>query len=249
MIFVLLLLFHVIGDFYILPKRMSENKSKNVWCLVSHALIIGLTYMVLSLVFIGDYEFSISFYLIVSHFFIDFITSGFFFKLMKKENLVKYTKSIWVFIIDQLCHIAILVLISLSVMGKYDLSNKVISLIGVDIEINGMILLLLFAILIYKPTKVYVEKVLMFAGVEEKMATDKQSTIIGYAERTIFFVSILANVPIVISFVIGMKTWAQSEKLKSKDNPFVGTFLIGSLTSLAVTIVLGYFYLYLYSVL
>ena len=243
MMFILLLLIHVIGDFYLQPKKMSNNKSKNFWCLVSHALIIGLTYMILSSVIIGDYIISVSLILIGSHFAIDFFTSGFFFRLIKKEHLIKYVKSIWSYCIDQLLHIVVLIFISLNLIGKYDLSNLVIAIAGIGFEVNWLILLVLFALLIYKPTNYFIEKVLIYSGVGEIAASDQKSIIIGYAERTIYFVAIVANAPLIISFVIGMKTWAQTEKLRDKGKPFVSTFLIGSLTSLAVTMILGYVFI------
>lgn len=244
---IILLLSEIIGDFYLQSKTLATSKKKSLWCLFVHALIVGATVFIFSLIFFQDIVWIPAVVIFITHFIIDLPTSGLLKSKITNKKYLKFVDSPLSFFVDQTLHMTIIVVVYFILKDEIVLSSQWYYIVGLgkymtNLAIYMWALLVIFVLLL--PSKFIVEKALIFSGVDEKKASDKKSSMIGYIERIIYFVSIISGYPVIISFVLGVKTWSQSEKLKDDDS-FVSTYLIGSLLSLAIALALSYLFVFM----
>jgi len=253
MIFIkLLLIFHVIGDFYSQTRWMNEHKKSSFWCLLLHVAIyltpfisiiwlsnnLSLTLLMLAIIF-------------VTHIGIDFLK-------VKFDN--KSTKKSTIFLIDQAMHVIVVIIVSLIMKATIvDFSNANVFLRSIEIQVdfNKIIGAVLIFLLIIKPTSIFIEMMLPINSTsknhensktsdksdEEKDDTSTETindgvnygAFIGILERIVIVLLAILNLWPSIALVITAKSIARFKQLENKG--FAQKYLIGTLLSLSATLV------------
>ena len=106
-IFFLLLFVHILGDFYFQSQTTARKKVKKLKWVSYHCIIYGVISFVLVKLLVPNFSYSLLWLFIIGHAVID-ITKYYIVKKYLKNNF--YDK--YVFIIDQIIHLLILVFIS-----------------------------------------------------------------------------------------------------------------------------------------
>lgn len=154
-----LITFHFIGDFLLQNSRIAKKNSKLKY-LILHCAIYGLI-LAIPIFLLFDYIWGILVLLIiaVSHYGIDILRI----KLDKKYDSVKF--SYYSFIVDQLTHIALLILIAVFA-NNYDITSKAINdfLLHLDISTNfeQLIKILFSMIFVISPSSFFIKHTLNY---------------------------------------------------------------------------------------
>lgn len=217
-LFVLLLLAHVIGDFYLQTKKMCEGKNADqvfsIWMYI-HAMIIT----VLSWLVIFDFGFRhCAGILLISHFVLDSIKS------YSKDTIVA-------FIVDQIAHVVILVLIACLWHGKD--TWTVPSFMYVNRAFWPEYILAI-AILV-KPSNILIKKILKVYHLSEEESNNIGS-LIGSLERLITFVLIVAGQFSAVGFLVAAKSILRFKDTQTEKTEYV---LAGTLLSFGIAIAVG----------
>lgn len=269
------ILMHLIGDFYLQTAVNSKCKNSKfneedgkcqkckkcinnkLWFLVELAKHVGF-YLIpfIFCVFFIKIQFAILFIFIVgiTHYIIDLFSI-----ILKK----KFSHNTIFFIIDQMIHILVFVLLNYFYICKAKYLNDVPILQCIESIINLKIdelfiqRLVLFTLLL-KPAGVFIDIVFSDINFEKKDDGDKQKCnthneksdkssiskkykvgyIIGILERIIVCIFVVFSEYTVIGFIITIKTWARSRELKDKSE-FREKYLTGTLLSILIAIIVG----------
>ncbi len=225
-IFVKLLLAHLIGDFILQPNSWVSDKEHRVYrspYLYLHTLLHG----VLAFVIIGKTDFfGYAFALALSHGFIDFLKL----KFQKKK-----TKRNW-FIVDQLLHLVVLVVISLLYNGQ---------IIDFSFMDNQFWIMLTALVLLTKPTSIIIKNIISIWTPESKNDKSDDSlqnagNYIGILERLFVFYFVITGHYEAIGFLLAAKSIFRFGDLKeAKDRKLTEYVLIGTLLSFGTAFLVG----------
>lgn len=226
-LFLSLVLAHIVGDFYLQTDKCCKQKqTKKIksWFLYVHAIIIGL----LSWIIVPFCGFGLWALLIaVSHFTIDAIK-------------IHSPKGLGSFVIDQLAHLGILIIIS----NSYELAKE-LPLQLIDCSALFSIPLLILAILLcMKPANIFIKLVLEKYQVGESESCNNiknAGALIGNLERILTIIFVLLGQFEAIGFVVAAKSILRFKDTDTAKTEYVlaGTFLsfgIAILCGLMVTI-------------
>lgn len=223
----LLLIFHLIGDFYFQTNKVNKNKTDNVRSLLFHVLIYTVTFV--PIIFISTNILTVIIMLCViftTHLLIDY-------SAIKITNQNKTTKA---FLIDQLSHVIVLIIIWFflkeTIIQTTNINNFLIRL-GLTVSIEKVISVLLLILLIGKPTSILIEKVLN-KGEDVEHENTNQGVLIGMLERFIIVLLGVMNLWSSIALVFTAKSIARFQQLEDKE--FAQKYLIGTLLSLCITL-------------
>lgn len=238
----IMLLLHVVGDFYTQSNRMNMHKKKNNRHLILHVLIYTVPYVIL-------FFFLEKWYLIVlllvalfaSHYLIDFLK-------IKHEKKCKSTYK--AFLVDQLLHIIVLYISWVFLRKYFNGTDQIVALLqnlGVFTDFDRLINTIIVFTIIFRPTSYFVEMVLPIknSDVKEETRTNKDvnyGSYIGNLERVAIVLLGLLNLWSSIALVITAKSIARFKQLEDKD--FAQKYLIGTLLSLTITLGLLYIFIY-----
>ncbi|MBF0693530.1 MAG: DUF3307 domain-containing protein [Flavobacterium sp.] len=223
-IFIKLLLAHLLGDFIMQPNSWIADKERKKHLslyLYRHSLIHGaLAYLLIS-----DYNFwPYALLLVLIHFAID---------LTKLHFQTPLTKRRW-FIVDQLLHLASLILIAI-MWHKVDLSHYVID----DrfwIVVTGIIFLTI-------PTSIIVKTIIsIWTPSDDSADSDLQHAgkYIGILERLFVFCFIVTGHFEAIGFLLAAKSiFRFGDLTQARDRKLTEYVLIGTLISFAFAVFLG----------
>lgn len=237
----LILLGHIIGDFYVQTDKIAEKKKNSIKYMLIHCLIYTIV------VGIGFYELSrgivktliISSVIFLSHLIIDLI------KRKCDKNAIKYEYII--FLIDQIIHIMILLLIIYIAKQQFcfRINNN---LIIDDLNVKTCIVVASAALVCWKPASIFVS--LVFKIIPETIEQADQTikankktetegvkigSWIGILEREIIFILGLMGQFGAIGFVLTAKSLARFKQLENKS--FAEKYLVGTLLSAFIAIV------------
>ena len=206
-LFLSLLLAHVIGDFYLQNDKycaQKEDRKFKSWFLYVHSLIIG----------VPVYEFR--FYALAiafSHLVIDVIKT--------------YSpKGLWNFVIDQIAHLAILIIVTFS----FDTTTK---LPIQSMDCNGCYsipLFILALLLCIKPANILIKLVLKKYQVGETQSCENiknAGALIGNLERILTIIFVIIGQYEAIGFIIAAKSILRFKDTDTAKTEYVlaGTFL------------------------
>ncbi len=221
-VFISLLLAHVVGDFYLqnnmVCKQKSEKKIKSFF-LYFHATIIGC----LSWLLVPSWEFwSYALVITFSHLIID--------------ALKAYCNSnVWCFIIDQILHIGIILLVTFLFTKETFIPLK-----WINISSTCSIPLLILAWLIcLKPTNIFIKLVLEKYGVGiSASCTDMKNagSLIGDLERCLTLIFVTIGQFEAIGFIVAAKSIL---RFKDTDTPKTEYVLAGTFLSFGIAILIG----------
>lgn len=247
-----LLIAHVIGDFYLQTKDFCENKllysvkGKSLWL---HALIIGI----LSWVAIWDVRgWWLTLGIMVVHFLTDWLKSYVQLKMdifaIGTNNKIfsgaKRRNDLWIFLTDQILHIAILI------VGAYvwfSINNdwKPVSWLQDFITYHPLRLKTIIAFLLaLKPANILILLVLETCKVnintmkEDEHGSFHSGELIGWLERGLILLFVIMSQYEAIGFLIAAKSILRFNEA-SKGDEKSEYVLAGTLLSLAIALCLG----------
>lgn len=217
-----LVLAHVIGDFYLQTDKYCEQKETwkfKSWFLYVHTIIIG----VLSWIMVPSCGFGLWALLIaLSHFAIDAIK-------------IHCSKGLWSFVIDQLSHLGILVVIS----SIYDPTKELpIHMIDCSSSFSTP-LLILSVLLCMKPANILIKLILEKYQVGESESCDNiknAGALIGNLERILTIIFVLLGQYEAIGFIVAAKSIL---RFKDTDTAKTEYVLAGTFLSFGIAILCG----------
>ena len=238
-IFFLLLFVHILGDFYFQSQTTARKKVKKLKWVSYHCIIYGVISFVLVKLLVPNFSYSLLWLFIIGHAVID-ITKYYIVKKYLKNNF--YDK--YVFIIDQIIHLLILVFISYYALksGEVYKYNAFINdvLVTMEIPIESLLSLALKLLLIHKPINIFIALIMNDYKPEDKKKDDtiKAGRMIGTVERIImlFFLSIKQYSS--VGLVLTAKSIARYNKI-AEDQKFAEYYLLGTLLSTICVLVVS----------
>lgn len=229
MLLMKLLLAHVLGDFFLQPKKWVEEKERNK--LKSNKLYLHVAiHILLTTILLWDVAlWPIVLIIGISHLIID----GTKLVIQKKK-----TKRLF-FFIDQLLHLLIIIIC------YYGFSESKFQIENIITEHNLLVLICL----LFLTTPVSIIMKVIFAKWDvEAITTDNQSLedagkYIGILERILVFIFIVSNHWEAVGFLITAKSVFRFGDLKnSKQRKLTEYILIGTLISFGIAIITGIIY-------
>ncbi len=226
-----LVLAHILGDFvfqpnkWVLDKNEKKHQSKYLY---AHILIHAVALLII-LQFNWKYWAGILI-ILVSHFFIDLV----------KVNLKGKINTSFLFILDQLAHLAIIALV-VSIYMPYSFDWKIIF----DTK---TLLLVTCIILVTNVSSILMQIILIKWRLEEDDNTsslENAGKYIGMLERLFVFVFIITNQWQAIGFLLAAKSVFRFGDLSNaKDRKLTEYILIGTLLSFGLAIAIGLLFQY-----
>ena len=223
-IFVKLLLAHLLGDFILQPTTWvldKENKKHRSTYLYLHVFL----HFILVSALVGKANFiGFAIVLALTHGGIDFL---------KLHYQKKKTKRIW-FVVDQLMHLLILLVIALLY------NHECIDFAQLD---NRFWIFITGIVLLTKPTSIIIKIIISVWTPENKKSDDSLSNAgnyIGILERLFVFCFIITNHFEAIGFLLAAKSIFRFGDLKeAKDRKLTEYVLIGTLLSFGIALLTG----------
>ena len=217
-----LLLVHFIADFVLQTETLCVQKKEKKcasWFMYVHALIVAGT----SLIAFWNIKFW-CFALIIgaSHLLIDLAKAA----LTKEDD-------IWTFAIDQILHIAILIIVTYASVKFFDWTSPrwfTVSVLKAEA-------IALAVILCWKPANIFVKNILVYNNVklpDEKMDAFHAGKLIGTLERWLILAFIILGKYEVIGFLIAAKSIIRFGNKSETEY-----FLVGTLLSIAIAVLVG----------
>lgn len=242
-----LLLGHIIADFYIQSAEVAEKKEKKIRWVLLHSLSYWGGMLFVMLPFLSWNMFAIVSVVGVGHFVID-LGKYIYKKFRKKENQNRLDRN--TFIMDQILHAICLFLICyFAVVMKIELMElECVERFFSVAQISEKNLLsgVLAVLLIYKPADILIQKILKTYRPTSEIRDNKIITkdnnagrMIGMIERTIMLVFLAIGQYSSVGLVLTAKSIARYDRI-AKDKDFAEYYLLGTLLS-TIAVVLSFF--------
>ena len=251
--FLLMLIVHTLSDFVFQTKDDIKDKNNHlIRAYIKHALILFF----ISLLLLINTNFSVIIkviIIVVSHIAIDFL------KVIFDKRTEKVYANLLVFVIDQILHIIVIVILTKGVILEYTILNDFLAKnlfvindgfirefsVIIFVALSGAYFVPMFLNIIYFNIVDYSEKLnnilkAKLGSKEEEEFIDevKAGKWIGILERLLILFLLSMNEYTAIGFVIAIKSLTRFKMLDSKV--FSEYYLIGTLTSIIYSIG-GYF--------
>lgn len=242
----ILLLGHVLGDFYVQTNHIATKKEDSMRWVMLHSLIYSFAVLATSIVFARFDMLLASIVVCILHGGIDVCK---YYYLLYKKKLRKKTLLVErnVFLIDQLLHIVCI--ITVSFFGVQQIKNitfwkwidTLSSLSTIDISV---VLYWIFSLLlIHKPANIIIQKLLMLYKTDTSNHIIKKDPnagrLIGTLERFIMLLFLSIHQYVAIGLVLTAKSIARYDRI-SKEQDFAEYYLLGTLLSTAVVVVVSF---------
>ena len=238
----LILLGHIIGDFYVQTDKMAEKKKNSIKYMLIHCLIytivMEICFYILCRKIVGTLI--ISSFVFLSHFMIDL------FKGKCDEKIAKY--EYMVFLTDQAIHIMVLFLgvyIANQQLG-FQMENELL-INGMRVNVKNCMVVASAVLICWKPAAIFIS--LVFKMIPETVEQADQiikvkgnienegakiGSCIGILEREIILMLGLMGQFGAIGFVLTAKSLARFKQLENKA--FAEKYLVGTLLSALIAI-------------
>lgn len=233
-IFKLLLIAHLLGDYFFQPSYLAEKKKKSIIGLIAHVLIYTLFIFLVLLQFGNVWEIiCCSIIVFISHFLIDYYRV----KLTKRcsERI-----SFWIFIIDQVLHIGLILIISLIIKDDLNSIGNIIYNISFlkSVDFNKIINYCIAFLIVLTPASVFIKHFFNFLFNKKEICknvdSDNVGSIIGMLERIVILLLCILGMYGSIALVLTAKSLARFKQLENKE--FAEKYLVGTLISLIIAI-------------
>jgi hypothetical protein len=240
---ILLLLGHVLGDFYFQTRKMAARKEKSIKWVLIHCLCYWGTMLFISLPLLS-YEILLvgtiaaSFHLVIDIF--KYICLSRHSKQNRNTQVIERN----MFFVDQILHISSLIFIAYWLvvsdigMKEWQVMADFFTIIGVSKERIISWLLVLF--IIHKPANIAIQKLLIIYKPKHEETNQKKDNnagrFIGTVERIIMLILLSIGQYSAIGLVLTAKSIARYDRI-SKEKDFAEYYLLGTLISTVVVIV------------
>lgn len=244
--FILLLLAHIIGDFYMQTGSMSKKKDSSMRWVIVHSLIYWLsTLLILSPVMTMNI-FVIGTIAAASHAVID-ILKYLYIKRIRNRKEITPGKDRSIFFADQLLHIVCLIFIAyFAVLQNIPLhiNSAVIKFFDIiNIDTFAFVYWTAALLIIHKPANIFISRILNIYRPVNKDDTGKKDNnagrFIGTIERIIILIFLSIGQYAAIGLVLTAKSIARYDKI-AKEKDFAEYYLIGTLISTLSVIVVSF---------
>lgn len=241
----LILLGHIIGDFYLQTDEIVSKKGNVIKYMLLHCAIYSL---IISVCFNFIYNnigqtihiFGIIF---ITHLVVDAVKQNISEKTKKYESMV--------FLIDQILHLLVLIIILFYINGSLKNLNIINETIC-GVSLNKIIVVICMMLICAKPSAIFItmifKKISKFKEIPEKSKSEKEEAKIGrwigILEREIILILGLMGQYGAIGFVLTAKSLARFNQLN--DQSFAEKYLVGTLLSSFLAIVCIAIYSVLY---
>lgn len=231
----LLLIAHLIGDFFLQSVKLVEKKKDGIKGLIIHSVIYTLMITFVLLLFGNIWEIIFwSFLILVSHFLIDYLRI----KFTEKFNNNDF--SFWAFIVDQIIHVLLLVTISLVIKSNLNSIGYAIYNISFlkEIGLNIIINYILAFLIVLSPSSVFIKHFFNYIfnkkDICENVESDNVGALIGMLERVVILLFGALGLYGSIALVLTAKSLARFKQLEKQG--FAEKYLVGTLLSLVIAI-------------
>ena len=228
----LLLIAHVIGDFFLQPVRLIEKKKNSMKAMIAHAVVYTLVFWFALLLFANLKELLLwSLVTFVVHLLIDILRG----KLAKKYDNNAF--AFWSFIASQLLHVVLIVVISYVVKSKFNSLGSAFNklLIIKELGFVNIINYGLAFLLILKPASVFINYLLNLLNKEKTSEPDKISSLIGMFERVAMLLFGIFGSYGAIALVLVSKTIIKFKQFD--DKKATQMYLVGSFASVIIALI------------
>lgn len=244
---VLLLLGHVVGEYYVQTPKMVQQKAIEVKWIIIHAICYGVM-MVVSIIPIFSIKMLfVAMFIAIIHLLIELIKYKICSGLQKSEiNTLHFERNI--FLYDQIAHIIMLfvttylIILNNVTIGINSLITDFFEVIGV----SGMktLLVVLAILIVHKPANTLIQKLLIIykpkeENNEEKEKDNNAGRLIGTIERIIMLIFLALGQYAALGLVLTAKSIARYDRI-SKDKDFAEYYLLGTLLSTLIVVVVSF---------
>lgn len=225
-LFTILMIPHILGDFYFQTDKISSKKEKELKWVIYHSVIYGIVNVSFIKFIFKTIDFNIIAFLIVSHAIIDIL----------KYYFISKPTSINIFVIDQFLHLLFIFIITFCCLNKgisfifNEYITQFFSILNISLfEVCSCVLKIL---LIHKPINIFIAFFMKPYKKSNKENKDeiKAGRIIGTFERMIMLFFINIGQYSSIGLVLTAKSIARYDKI-SKSQSFAEYYLLGTLLS------------------
>ncbi|HHX55297.1 MAG TPA: DUF3307 domain-containing protein [Clostridiales bacterium] len=241
--FIVFLLGHILGDFYLQSDKMARNKEQSIRWVFIHGMVY-LTSMIFVILPFISYELVKGVILAsILHFLIDIIKYIYFSKIITRANKsIELERDI--FFLDQALHFICLVIVAYLLAYSNELVirfNWIEMFFYIsNIQVMKLLSWILALLIAHKPANIVIQNLLKKYKVEEEK-TDKNNDknagrFIGTVERIIMLIFLSIKEFSAIGLVLTAKSIARYDKI-SKDKDFAEYYLLGTLISTTLAIV------------
>jgi len=241
--FTLLLLIHILGDFYFQTNNIAKKKATSIGWVIVHCLCY-LAAAIAILVSLCSLKMLWSALAIAGlHAVIDIVK---FYYLKRNNKSLNLKKERTVFFLDQIVHIAVLIgaaYIFTVDIGEMKINASIehfFSIIGIPVW--TLICWCSALLLIHKPANLVIAKLLSVYKPDDKdkEKNDKNAgRLIGILERVIMLIFISINQYAAIGLVLTAKSIARYDKI-SREKDFAEYYLLGTLISTLIVLVVSF---------
>lgn len=236
-VLILLLIGHVLGDFYLQSNELALGKEDSIKKLLKHSVIYLLSMI---LVILPVFSFHLLKWVVIisiSHLIVDLAKL-----LIKKKIGIGDKLEVAAYSIDQITHILIIVII----MAMIYIKSEPITYIGwiqnivnkLEIDVAAIISWILILLIIIQPFSITIKKVLYNykpISNREEEGSPNAGALIGILERCIILLLLYAGQYSAIGFVLTAKSIARYNKI-ADDPKFSEYYLLGTLLSAMLVI-------------
>jgi hypothetical protein len=246
-VFLLFMIIHILGDYYFQGEKLAVEKNKKFRFLLIH----GLKYfLVAQIVIIPVWSFKLVLgvtCISLIHFHIDII-KHIVYKTASGEKQSKISKFLkakikngYVYIADQVLHITTILCLGY-IFNSVDIKSVIPGIINPGHEtVNTILRLILMFLLIINPVNITFKKLFSkfrpFLSKSDDKSKTNNGEMIGNFERMLVLILLIMNQFTAIGLVFTAKSISRYDRI-SKDKEFAEYYLLGTLYSLLITIII-----------
>lgn len=241
-IFLIVLLGHVIGDFYVQTEKIAREKEEQYRYVLLHCVLYACTMAVVILPVFSQKMFVMAIAAAIVHFAVDsikYLLAGIYQKHHAIDRIYKRNE----FLTDQILHLATLVLLAYVTAGTGNPLTEMPCLkaffAGIGVSEVLLVRWILALLLIDKLANILIQKLIgMYRPADQEGAETNTNAgcFIGVIERIIMLVLIAIGEFGTIGLVLTAKSIARYDRI-SKEQSFAEYYLLGTLLSTAIVII------------
>lgn len=244
--FILLLLGHILGDFYFQTVGMAKKKDNSIKWVLFHCICYWIS-MLFVMIFTKSCEtVFVTIVAAILHLVIDVLKYNYLLLMSERQKKTQIMERN-IFFVDQILHLFCLGAIAYCLTAnnitirEWNVVSGFFKIINVEkMPVVSWILALL---IIHKPANIVIQKLLIIYKPDKKGSETKQDNnagrFIGTVERIIMLILLTIGQYSAIGFVLTAKSIARYDRI-SKEKNFAEYYLLGTLVSMIVVIICSF---------